>query len=149
VAHQYRSRLLGTSLDALQQRPAPGVWSPLEYAAHVRDVLLFQRERAALALRSSHPTFESMRADERTVELRYNDEDPASVERGLQRSAETLAAMLDSLDDHEWQRAGTYPWPRPESRDLVWIGRHTVHELVHHLHDLTRSLQPMPGSASG
>ena len=34
----------------LRLRPQPEVWSPLEYACHVRDVLLMQRGRLYLAL---------------------------------------------------------------------------------------------------
>src|SRR5262249_5207798 len=43
---RYRSEL-APSLEAgglLTKRPSEGVWSPLEYACHVRDLLLAQRE---------------------------------------------------------------------------------------------------------
>jgi S-DNA-T family DNA segregation ATPase FtsK/SpoIIIE len=35
-------------------------------------------------------------------------------------------------------RTGIYHWPAVESRTLLWLGRHTVHEVEHHLLDLTR-----------
>ena len=40
---------------AVEARPAPGVWSPLEYACHVRDVFGVFDERLALALTEDHP----------------------------------------------------------------------------------------------
>src|SRR5262245_12163015 len=61
---------------AVRARPEPGVWSPLEYACHVRDVLRVQTERVQLAQREVEPTFAPMRRDERAVEERYNEQDP-------------------------------------------------------------------------
>lgn len=149
VAAQYRARLVGCDTWALRHRPRPDVWSPLEYAAHVRDVLIAQRERSALALRSNQPTFTSMRPDELVGERRYNDEDPAEVASQIEHAADLLASLLDGLSESEWGRTGIYNWPAPASRDLSWIGRHTVHELVHHLLDITRALHPPSTSASG
>ena len=41
----------------VRTRQQPGRWSPLEYACHVRDMLLVQRERLA-ARRLDRPVFE-------------------------------------------------------------------------------------------
>jgi DNA segregation ATPase FtsK/SpoIIIE, S-DNA-T family len=149
IAAQYHSRLCGTGLDALRRRPTPERWSALEYGAHVRDVLQVQRERAALALRGRSPVFEPMRRDERVTELAYNAQDPHIVDSELAHAAEVLAALFDGLGDSEWTRSGTFNWPTVSERDLVWLGRHTVHELAHHLLDINRSVQATPGSASG
>ncbi|MFP3906004.1 MAG: DinB family protein [Acidimicrobiales bacterium] len=148
VAHQYRSRLAGHG-DVLRRRPAPAVWSPLEYAAHVRDVLRVQRERAALALRVREPTVESMRPDERAVEAAYAQLDPGRVVDQIDQAVEALAALFDGLGYDEWDRTAIYNWPQPARRDLTWIGRHTVHELIHHLFDIARGVEPTPVSASG
>jgi hypothetical protein len=42
-------------ISAVRVRPQPHTWSVLEYACHVRDVLLVQRERVLLALRVDQP----------------------------------------------------------------------------------------------
>lgn len=149
IADQYAARLGATSVDALRRRPAPDVWSPLEYAAHVRDVLEVQRERVMVALLHDAPTFEPMGREERVVEWRYNEQDRAAVADEIRRNAADLASVLDSLDDDGWSRIGIYNWPEPAERDIAWIGRHTVHEQVHHLLDVNRSLQGQPGTPTG
>ncbi len=71
--------------DAVRKRPAPEVWSPLEYACHVRDMLGVQTERVELAQREIDPVFVPMGRDERVVEDRYNEQDPAAVAAELTR----------------------------------------------------------------
>lgn len=146
VAAQFRSRLGG---GAIRHRPTSETWSALEYAAHVRDVLTVQRERIGLALRFDSPAFESMRAEQRAIELRYNEDDPEHVTREIERASEQLAGLLADLTDHEWTRTGIYNWPTRAQRDITWIARHTVHELAHHLMDISRSVEPTPTAASG
>lgn len=149
LAEQYVARLSATSSDALRRRPEPEVWSPLEYAAHVRDVIEVQRERAMVALLHDAPTFEPMGREERVVQWRYNDQDPADVAREIRRNTADLATVLDSLDDDGWVRIGIYNWPERAERDVEWIARHSVHEQVHHLLDIHRSLQGQPGTPTG
>ena len=149
VASQYRARLVDRDPAQVRRRPQPDTWSPLEYAAHVRDVLGVQRERAALALRVNRPVFESMRPEELVLERSYAHDDPASVVDRIEHGADLLASLFESLSDAEWTRTGVYNWPAPAARDLVWIGRHTVHELAHHLLDISRRLDPSPARASG
>ena len=45
------------SSPAVAARREPGVWSPLEYGAHVRDVYRLFDERLALMLAEDEPTF--------------------------------------------------------------------------------------------
>lgn len=40
----------------LRTRREPALWSPLEYACHVRDMLLAQRERLLAARRRDRPS---------------------------------------------------------------------------------------------
>lgn len=149
LAVQYRARLQGTTSDALRRRPAPEVWSPLEYAAHVRDVLGVQRGRVIAAQHEDRPVWPSMRPEALVAELRYNDQDPGEVASDLEAAARAFAETLEQLTAAGWTRTGVYTWPVVASRDVLWVGRHTVHELVHHLFDMARTLQHTPGSASG
>jgi len=149
MAAQYVARLSATSDEALRRRPSSLVWSPLEYAAHVRDVIEVQRERVMVAVLHDAPTFEPMAREERVTEWRYNEQDPAAVAQEIRRNAHDLRTVLDSLDDDGWGRIGIYNWPERVERDVTWIARHTVHEQVHHLFDINRSLQGQPGTPSG
>jgi DNA segregation ATPase FtsK/SpoIIIE, S-DNA-T family len=149
LAHQFGPRLDGVDQMRLRHRPRPTTWSALEYAAHVDEVLRVQRERVALALRIDQPRFESMRPDERAAEQRYNERDPTTVADQIRQGADALASLLDGLSVEEWSRGGLYNWPVVAHRDVAWIARHTVHEMVHHLFDIARSTDPTPSSASG
>ena len=117
-------------------RPAPDVWSPLEYACHVRDVLRVQRARVEQAQREEEPAFAPMGGDERAINDRYNDQDPAVVRVELLAAAEDLASYLDALDNAGWRRTGIYNYPEPQPRTVEWIGMHTVHEIRHHRGDI-------------
>ncbi len=124
----------------LRSRPAPEVWSPLEYVCHLRDVLRIQLERIQLALSQDTPEFASMRREERVTEEGYNEQDPITVVNELRVAAGQLAACLSSLQPDGWQRTGVYNYPTREVRTIEWIGRHTIHEGEHHLMDIIRQL---------
>ncbi|HTJ38684.1 MAG TPA: DinB family protein [Dactylosporangium sp.] len=132
------TQALGAVTD-LRRRPAPEVWSALEYACHVRDVLAVQRERLELALRTDAPEFVPMGRDDLVVTRAYNAQDPADVVAALGANASALAAAFGALGPAELDRVGLYPWPDPVERTLLWLGRHTVHEGEHHLMDIRRA----------
>jgi DinB family protein len=135
-AHAFVEKLGRYDDASVRVRPAPDVWSPLEYACHVRDVLRVQTERALLAQREIDPVFVPMGRDERVIEDRYNEQDPDRVTEELLSSAETFASLLDGLDAAGWERTGMYNYPEPALRTVEWIGIHTTHELLHHRGDL-------------
>ncbi len=139
-AGRYRRVLSGAGPDDLRARPADDVWSALEYACHVRDVLRVQRDRLHLALTRDRPRFEAMGRDERVQRDRYNDQDPSAVGDGLVAAAERLASDLEALDAEGWRRTGVYNWPEVAERSMEWMARHTLHELEHHLGDVERVL---------
>ena len=109
-------------------------------AARVRATcatcLRVQTERIELTQREIDPVFVPMGRDERVVEDRYNEQDPRRVTDELLAAAETLAALLESLDDEGWRRTGHYNYPEPALRTVEWIAIHTTHELLHHRGDL-------------
>jgi len=138
LAARYDNVLTDHDDDTLRAHPLPDVWSALEYACHMRDVYRGQRERVVLALAEEQPPFASMRREERVIEERYNEQQPAQVAREIRDAAESLAATLASLDDGGWNRTGIYSYPERRVRTVEWIGRHTVHEGEHHLQDIDR-----------
>lgn len=127
---------------ALTNRPKgePETWSPLEYACHVRDVLLVQRERVLLARRVEGTGFAQMGRDERVEHDGYATQDPRDVARQLRDAARLFANVLDRLEPADWTRKVVYSYPEPTERDLTWMAVHTQHEMVHHLQDIQNQL---------
>ena len=123
------SQALGSVGDGARFRPTPETWSPVEYACHVRDVLLVQRERVLLARQVQNPAPAPMGRDAR-AEL---DGDAAAL----------FERVLDRLGD-DWDRTMTYNFPEPTERSLRWVAVHTLHEVVHHRRDIERGLEASP-----
>ena len=143
---RYREALLGSEVivggeDLARTRPAPATWSALEYACHVRDVLLVQRERAVAALVEDCPSFPRMHRDERVALAGYDVQRPVDVADELSMAASLLGLVFDRLDDSQWRRPLVYNFPEPAEHDVAWLGRHTVHEGEHHLGDIRAVLK--------
>ncbi len=136
----FRAALEHADGDVACTRPAPQVWSAREYASHVRDVLLVQRERVVLACVEPRPSFARMHRDERVAICRYDAFDMSSLLDQLQMAAELCAVTFARLDAVAWSRRFVYNWPEPAEHDLAWLGRHALHEGTHHLDDVRRIL---------
>jgi len=148
LAGRIASALLAVDVDAAKRRPALTTWSALEYACHVRDVLLVQRERVLLARREAAPAPPAMGRDERVEHDGYAAQAPADVARQLVDAASLFGGVLDRLDDDAWERTIVYAYPILADRPLRWVAVHTVHEAEHHLGDVRASLDAVtPPSA--
>ena len=132
--------ILRSDVD-LRSRPEPGVWSPLEYGCHLRDVLLVQRERALAARRVDLPSFPPMGRDERVEHDGYGEQELEDVARQLADAAQLFANVLDRLSDSDWTRGLVYNYPEPQERSLEWLAVHTLHEARHHLLDIRRQVE--------
>lgn len=116
------------------RRPEPTVWSPTEYAAHVRDVHRMFSGRVALMLTEDDPTFENWDQDETAVAERYDLQRPEQVAPELLAAAEAVAASYDGVAGEAWDRRGT----RSNGRvfTVETLGRYHLHDVVHHLWDV-------------
>jgi DinB superfamily len=152
-AASYRDPLLATPESVLRRRPGPTrtteVWSALEYACHVRDVLLVQRDRAVLALVEANPGFPPMYRDERVALARYDAHTPARVADHLEMAADLCATVFDQLTTAQWARPLLYNYPVTAERDLAWLGRNTAHEVEHHLGDIRSVIAVVTGPGPG
>lgn len=128
----------------VRTRRAPDRWSPLEYACHVRDMLLVQRERLLAARRLDRPECPPMGRDERVALDGYAEQDPADVTRQLRDAAQLFANDLDRLSGTGWDRTLVYTYPYRAERSLRWLAIHTVHEVRHHLLDVRRQVLGKP-----
>lgn len=136
----FAEALAGADLAAAARRPAPLVWSAAEYACHMRDVLLVQRDRAVRALVEDRPDLTPMHRDERVALCHYAAEPLPAVLGQLAMAAQLCAAVLGDLAPEDWDRPVLYHFPELAERDLAWVGRHTIHEGQHHLMDIARGL---------
>lgn len=118
----------------VELRPRPDVWSPLEYAAHVRDVQELFAERVELMLRESGPTFPNWDQDAVAVQRRYWEADPGAVAENLRSNAQRFATLVEPLAAEQWSRSGA----RADGSEFTveTVSVYLVHELVHHLHDV-------------
>ena len=132
--------LTTTERQTVAQQTRPGLWSPLQYACHVRDVLLTQRERVLLARRVNVPEAVPMGRDERVLHDGYAEQDPIEVAEELTVAARLFVNTLDRLDSVDWERGIVYTWPQRCERTLRWVAAHTLHEVRHHLLDVRRQL---------
>lgn len=148
LAPQYAvkcAELLRAEPSVLRRRTAPQLWSPLEYACHMRDVMLVQRERLLAARRIDAPVTDPMGRDERVKHDGYLQQQPADVARQLQDATLLFTHALDQLETEDWERTLTVPYPETVVRSLRWFAVHTLHELRHHLLDIRRQLEhPQP-----
>ena len=140
-AAAFAERLRMTDSGDAHRRPAPDVWSMVEYGCHVRDVLSVQRERVLLARfapEDAPPEPPAMLRDERVDAEGYNDLAAEDVARQLVDAATLFANVLDRLAPTDWDKTIVYRFPYAWERSLRWVAVHTVHEVRHHLHDVER-----------
>ena len=132
--------IVGAGGPTLRPRRDPDIWSPLEYACHLRDVLLVQRERVLAARRVDRPVFDPMGRDERVEHDGYAGQDSQDVARQLVDAAAMFANDLDRLTPADWDRTVMYSYPKRWERSLRWVAVHTLHEVHHHRRDIEHQL---------
>ncbi len=115
-------------------RPDDATWSPLEYGAHVRDVLRLYRVRLALMLDQENPLYPNWDQDAAAVAGRYNEQDPAVVAEELTDAAVALAADFETVNGEQWQRRGR----RSDGVEFTVAGfaSYLIHDPIHHLADV-------------
>ncbi len=134
------SGLLGGDHQVVTTRPTPDRWSVLEYAAHLRDVLLLLRDRIILSCVEETPTPFPLYRDDRVRLGLYAAEQPSVVASDLQFAASVLGRAFDALAPEHSQRTMIYGFPMSMERTIAWTGAQCVHESEHHLADAEDNL---------
>lgn len=117
-------------------RPDDHTWSPLEYAAHVRDVHRIYAQRLQRFLVEEHPVFVNWDQDEWAIAERYNEQDPEQVGTELSEAAEAAAAGFDAVTADAWNR--TAERSDGAAFTLDSFARYYLHDVVHHRWDVER-----------
>jgi hypothetical protein len=115
-------------------RPAPAVWSPTEYACHVRDVFSIFAGRATAMLETDDPLFSNWDQDETALAERYWEQGPTRVSDQLMTAAAAAASVFAGVPDDAWSRPGRRSNGSVFTVDT--LARYFVHDVVHHLHDV-------------
>jgi hypothetical protein len=120
--------------EEVRSRPSAGVWSPLEYACHVRDVFRRFDVRVGLMLNENDPAFENWDQDATAIEDRYELQDPAVVSLELREAGVSLSARFDSVKAEQWGRRGFRS--DGSAFTVESIAKYLMHDPVHHLWDV-------------
>jgi hypothetical protein len=119
--------------DAVR-RPRPDVWSPLEYACHVRDVHALYLQRLERMLTEEDPSYDNWDQDATAVERCYAEQDPDVVSAELAGAAAALADRFDTVSGPAWQRRGRRSDGASFTVDT--FSRYLLHDVEHHLWDV-------------
>jgi hypothetical protein len=120
--------------DGASVRPAPTVWSPVEYGCHVRDTCRLFRQRLALMLDQDNPVFANWDQDATAVEDDYFHQLAPRVSDALATEAQATAAAFDAVGPDQWQRLG-----RRSNGSVFTVATFAVyflHDIEHHVHDV-------------
>ncbi|RDI53975.1 DinB family protein [Nocardia mexicana] len=135
-------------------RPDDSTWSPLEYAAHVRDVCRIFAHRlditlagadaapgpvipaydTTVTLGSGLPMFANWDQDATAEAARYGEQNPAVVAGDLRAAAENVSGAFESVPAAERTRAARRSNGSEFTVDSMSV--YFAHDLVHHLHDV-------------
>jgi hypothetical protein len=123
------------------------VFSPMQYGAHVRDILRVYGDRMVLAVEEEHPTVPIFNPPQEVFES-YNGLDPEELATDLEAQARRLADLVDTMDDASWSRIvindrgvyGVYTFT------VAGLACNAVHESYHHLLDARGTLDASTAS---
>lgn len=129
--------LLTATADArLRHRPDPSVWSALEYACHVRDLIEVFRVRIERMRLESDAELGWWDHEASVQGENYAGQDPDRVGRDIVTNGRVLAGTLEDLRPDGWDRSAVR---RPgEAFTIRGSARFVVHEIVHHHRDAKR-----------
>ena len=117
-------------------RSDPGVWSPLEYACHVRDVYERFHARIVLMLTEWNPLFPNWDQDATASADHYDQQEPgAVVDRLGLMAAEAMAVRLEAVAPTDLRRPGRRSDGAQFTVDTV--ARYMIHDPIHHVWDVT------------
>ena len=133
--------LVSSDEPFLRTNPEPGVFSPLQYSAHVRDIVRVYGDRIELAVAEDNPTFPQFNPSSEVFEG-YNTMAISELADDLDAQARRLATVLANLHDDEWDRTLV----RDGGTDGVFTftvhgqACYALHEAHHHLLDADGTL---------
>jgi hypothetical protein len=149
-AQEWRSFLADADDAYLRRIPAPGIFSPVQYGAHVRDIQRVYGDRILLMLQEENPVFPQFNPDEDSWNA-FNEIDAGVLADQIREQAQRLAEILAGLAPDDWSRTmvrdggsdGVY------SFTVAGLASYAVHESRHHLLDANGTLTRVGNESGG
>lgn len=130
----YAAALERLDPTGLGHRPGTGVWSPIEYAGHARDVAAFYGNRIERIATMNRPDLDAANFAAMVESRRSTSEDLGSVLASIQQRLFEVGARLARLSSGDWHRVGI--GSEGDERTMLDLARRLAHELHHHQKDL-------------
>ena len=137
----------GEDLETVvRTRPAEGVWSALEYTAHVAQTIDLMAPAIRQIALEDNPSLFSFDPDVQAEEQDYNDWTLLQAIAELESACADLSMAIEYCASSDWHRIGTFSYGEREAID---VARNAVHEGNHHLLDIQRGLSSVLGREVG
>jgi hypothetical protein len=131
-------QLLASAGNELRARPAPGVWSAIEYGAHTRDVTALHAWAVEQALTGREPAIPAVAAGlADTAAATYAGADPVEVGHAIAAHTSRLASIAEEAPSGAWKYGFKIGDNRMDVRALL---EHALHDSTHHVDDVERGL---------
>ncbi|MBW3561684.1 MAG: DinB family protein [Actinobacteria bacterium] len=134
-AERWRRTTAELSATELRERPDPDTWSVIEYGGHIADVLTWMVDALERMRDEDRPDIAFFSPDRRAEEADYGGRGLAPLTDDINRAVDTLAVLIEDIDERAWGREASFPWG---DRDLLDMARNAAHEAVHHTWDAER-----------
>ena len=121
----------------LRTSPGPGVWSPMQYAAHSRDMLRVFGDRIVMAVEEDDPVVPWFDPGPEAW-VAFNQLDPKELAFEMEVEADRLGRILAARTSTDWAR--TARRDGVDSFTVAGLACFAVHEAHHHLLDADGSL---------
>jgi hypothetical protein len=128
--------------DVIRRRPAPDVWSALEYTAHVAQTIDLMAPNLRQIITEDNPFLYTFDPDRQAEEQSYNNWTLLQALGELESSCADMSMAIEYVPADGWSRVGTFDYGEREAIDVV---RSAVHEGAHHLRDIKRNLSSILG----
>jgi hypothetical protein len=127
---------------SIRRRPAPRVWAPVEYAAHIGETVSWYARRIERILAEDLPQLEPFDFDAAAEAGAYAQRSINEVVADLAAACQRLASIARTVSDAELRLRGVGSDGSP--RSVASLPARADHEAVHHQLDLRRGVQPAP-----
>lgn len=115
-------------------RPQEGIWSPVEYGCHSRDLIEVLGERIELILGGDRPTFANYDGEAEVVSGRFWEADPAELAQQIASETERTISIYQRVTEGDWDRKGLRG--DGKAMTIADLSRYLLHDLEHHLVDV-------------